>query len=32
MPMIMGFFYHFRSFLKTEFGETAELQNAVAVL
>jgi hypothetical protein len=29
-PMIMGFSYHSRSFLKTEFDETAEAKNAVA--
>jgi hypothetical protein len=30
MPVIMGFSYHSRSFLKTEFDETAEAGNAVA--
>jgi hypothetical protein len=30
IPTIMGFSYHSRSFLKTEFDETAEAGNAVA--
>jgi hypothetical protein len=30
--MIVGFSYHSRSFLKTEFDETAEVKHAVAAL
>jgi hypothetical protein len=29
-PRFVGFSYHSRSFLKTEFDETAEAKNAVA--
>jgi hypothetical protein len=29
-PMFVGFSYHSRSFLKTEFDETADAKNAVA--
>jgi hypothetical protein len=32
MPMITRFSYHSRSFLKTEFDETAEMQNIISAL